>query len=414
MNQRKTMKLWQMLVLVILSAALLITIFLPAYHINGKAVVKMYNKLMSSNDLMSLAGAAADVDTDEIRQRVDEEIQEIEEENGIKISNITPGRIMTHSFTAFMGEEAVEEAGEALDGVKSSYGKQRVILWVIYMLAIMMIIVLILGFCLKWTKYIALTISTVYGLFVAVIFGIWQFLSPGSLAKNADLEGFMGMAGFTMDSQQGAALASIMGKMVSCFWGIAFLIGFIFAILLVIMSVVSLFVGNSNKAINDGPITQGDWVSDDGEEWRRKQAEREHQAELERQRREQQERERQKQLEREREEQLKKQREAQAAMGQVMCTKGVAAGQGFSLPEDRKVVVGKSSQNANLLINDAHVSNIHCSIRYKAATRSYIVKDHSSNGTFVNGVRLQKEIAMEFPAGTVLQLADGRNEITLG
>ncbi len=195
--------------------------------------------------------------------------------------------------------------------------------------------------------------------------------------------------------------------MLASFWGIAFLIGFIIAILFVIMSVVSLFVGNPAKARVDMP--------NDEEKWRREQAERERQAELERQRRAQEERERQKQREREQAEQLRKQQEAQAAaMGQVVCTKGIAAGQGFSLPEDRKVVVGKSSQNANMIINDAHVSNIHCSIRYKAATRSYIVKDHSSNGTFVNGVRLQKGIAMEFPAGTVLQLADGKNEIKLG
>ena len=101
-------------------------------------------------------------------------------------------------------------------------------------------------------------------------------------------------------------------------------------------------------------------------------------------------------------------------MGQVMCIKGVATGQGFSLPETSKVVVGKNPQYANLLIQSPHVSNVHCSIRYKAATNTYIVKDHSSNGTYVNGVRLQKDVPLVFPAGTVLQLADGSNEIRLG
>ena len=61
-----------------------------------------------------------------------------------------------------------------------------------------------------------------------------------------------------------------------------------------------------------------------------------------------------------------------------------------------------------------NVSNVHCSIRYRANSNTYIVKDHSTNGTFVNGVRLQKDMEMQFPAGTVLQLADGSNEITLG
>lgn len=104
----------------------------------------------------------------------------------------------------------------------------------------------------------------------------------------------------------------------------------------------------------------------------------------------------------------------QKAMGSVRCTEGVAKGQGFRLPEERKVVVGKSPQRATLVINNPHISNVHCSIRYHVDKNIYIVKDHSTNGTFVSGVRLQREVAVECPAGTVLSLADGENKITLG
>lgn len=104
----------------------------------------------------------------------------------------------------------------------------------------------------------------------------------------------------------------------------------------------------------------------------------------------------------------------QKAMGSVRCTEGAAKGQGFRLPEERKVVVGKSPQRATLVINNPHISNVHCSIRYHVDKNIYIVKDHSTNGTFVNGVRLQREVAVECPAGTVLSLADGENKITLG
>ena len=103
-----------------------------------------------------------------------------------------------------------------------------------------------------------------------------------------------------------------------------------------------------------------------------------------------------------------------AGMGQVTCTKGVAQGKGFSLPQDRKVVVGRNERNANLIISYPKISNVHCSIRYVAAANTYIVKDHSTNGTFVNGIRLRKDVGEELPAGSVLQLADGANEITLG
>ena len=101
-------------------------------------------------------------------------------------------------------------------------------------------------------------------------------------------------------------------------------------------------------------------------------------------------------------------------MGKVQCTKGAAVGQGFQLPQERKVVVGKNPQKANLVVNDQHISNIHCSIQYNPGNNTYSVIDHSTNGTFVNGIRMPKNVPTVYPAGTVLSLADGNNEITLG
>lgn len=395
-----------MLVIVILSAGMLVTMFLPAFHFNGNAVVKMYNKIVSK-EIMSLAQESAGVDIDNFKEQIDEQVKEAEEKYGIKLYSITPGRIMVHNFDSFYGE-----ISDQFEGMKSSYTMLRAILWILYLFVFVVLIVTILSFCLKWTKYIALGISTFYGLAAAVVFGIWQFLSPGAAAKSIDigsiLENALGNALGNMGSlgNLGGSLDSLITKLISCFWGVAFLIAFIVAVLLLIVSVVSMFVGNAGGGVgSDSDIEIH--VQEDPERWRR---ERERQ-ERERQERERQERER---LERERKERERRQQAQKPVMGQVRCTKGIAMGQGFSLPQESKVVVGKSRQNANLLIQDPHVSNIHCSIRYQAATNSYIVKDHSSNGTFVNGVRLQKDVPMVFPAGTVLQLADGSNEITLG
>jgi len=101
-------------------------------------------------------------------------------------------------------------------------------------------------------------------------------------------------------------------------------------------------------------------------------------------------------------------------MGVVKCTKGILAGHVVKLPEDQKIVVGKSPSKTNLTIGNPSISNIHCSIRYNAAKNSYKVKDHSTNGTYANGKKLPKDTNVECPAGTVLSLADGANEITLG
>lgn len=102
------------------------------------------------------------------------------------------------------------------------------------------------------------------------------------------------------------------------------------------------------------------------------------------------------------------------SMGCIYVNKGCAKGKGFMLPQDRKVVVGKNRQKANLIIDAEYISNVHCSIRYNENRKSYIIKDHSSNGTYVDGRRLPKDVAMEYPAGTILSLANGQDEIKLG
>ena len=149
MKQKKTMQLWQMLALMILSAIVLITMFLPAYHINGKAVVKMYNKMVSS-EMMDLAEQLGGMDMDAVQEELDEEIAKAEEENGIKISSITPFRIMTNSYLSFLGVESDEDISSP--ELAAVYAMQRAILWVVYILAVIVIIILLLGFCLKWTK----------------------------------------------------------------------------------------------------------------------------------------------------------------------------------------------------------------------------------------------------------------------
>ena len=327
-------------------------------------------RLKDDVELILTKGTISEELSQKIKEKVDEEI-----EADVKISSISPGRIMVKSMESLVGETNWN------DEMKSFYTMLRIVFWILYLSVLMILIVTILSFCLEWTKYIALGISSFYGLAAAVVFGIGQFLTPGAAAERMYVED---------------AMKSLGSEVLSCFMGVAFLIAFIIAVLLLIVSVVSMFVGNAEReVVVPDP--------DPEEEWRRR--------ERERQERERQERERR---ERERKERERQQQAQKPVMGQVRCTKGIAMGQGFSLPQESKVVVGKSRQNANLLIQDPHVSNIHCSIRYQAATNSYIVKDHSSNGTFVNGVRLQKDVPMVFPAGTVLQLADGSNEITLG
>lgn len=418
MNRKKTLQAWQMIVSVVLLAAMLITLFLPAFQFNGKAARKAIEKVVPK-EMLTLGGALGGFSMDDIEKEVDQEVRNFEEECNVKLSSISMGTIMMKSAEQFLGgKENIEENDlESLyESLKSGWGSMRMMFWIIYIVDILIMVLLILGFVLGWNKIIPLALDAVYAVAVAGIFGVIRFVSPG-MGGNA----FSGLD--DMLSSLGVSSADIAGKageMLACFYGSAYIIGIVIAVLLLIMSVVCMVVGNQEW------ITLPDGRKMTPEEYHRMQEEERQRAEWDEQQRqkqmqlEQEERERKKQREaqerqRQMEEQQKQQKQqAQAAMGQVMCIKGVATGQGFSLPETSKVVVGKNPQYANLLIQSPHVSNVHCSIRYKAATNTYIVKDHSSNGTYVNGVRLQKDVPLVFPAGTVLQLADGSNEIRLG
>lgn len=420
MNGKKTMKAWQMIVAVVLLAAMMITIFLPAFHINGKSFRKAVEKVVSGSQLDEAIGGLTGYSMDDLESEIDKALQEAEQENNVKVSSISVGNIMIKSADKFFGTDAEDADDESTASVKSGYNTGRIIFWIIYIAVILVIVLVILGFVLEWSKYIPLGITAGYSLVVAGIFGFLRFATPGMVAKSSAFSEL-----FSQIPLSESLMSSMASKMIACFYGPAFLVAMIIAILSLVWSVVCMFVGVSTKEeVPVEPVLDGPgWREprpDYDQEWARKQKELEEKKrqeeirrrEEERLRREKEELERQK---KELEEKMKAQQQAQQPqMGQVVCIKGVAAGQGFSLPETAKIVVGKSRQNTNMLINSPMVSNVHCSIRYKAATNTYIVKDHSTNGTYVNGTRLQKDMPMSFPAGTVLQLADGSNEIKLG
>lgn len=424
MNGKKTMKAWQMIVAVVLLAAMMITLFLPAFQLNGKSFCKALEKVVSSKQLNKAANDSGS-SMDDFEREIDQEIQNLEQENNVKVSSISIGNIMVKSADKYLaptenardsikvidryyGTDLEDTLDEVKASLKSAYNAGRIIFWIIYIAVILVIVLVILGFVLEWSKYIPLGITAGYSLVAAGIFGFLRFATLGMVAKSSAFS-------------QSLIAESMISSMVSCFYGPAFLVAMIIAILSLVWSVVCMFVGGSEQPaqppvnppvppqppIDGVPRYDPDWAAKQRELEEKKRQEEIRRREEERLRREKEELERQKK-------ELEEKMKAQQQMGQVVCIKGVAAGQGFSLPETAKIVVGKSRQNTNMLINSPMVSNVHCSIRYKAATNTYIVKDHSTNGTYVNGARIQKDVPMSFPAGTVLQLADGSNEIKLG
>ena len=498
MKQKKTMKLWQMIVILILSVTMIVTMFLPAFRVDSKARRKQievinkdealaeqmernYGARIQGNLYMELGeqdnpdsgmpeGETADGEVpngemsdgsltdnemsdgavpdggisdgleteseaglntrsmmDDLEEGLgtfDEEISKFEGETNTKFSKISPFRIMTHGFEKFalgdrVSEDDTEKEKSAFAAIQKKYNTLRVMLWIIFVFTLIIILMVLLGFFLKWNKFIPLVTCTVYSVAASIIFGYLRFGFLKSNDKKTDGAALgelsnsylFGLTDLSEVSVQG------LGKILSCFYSVAFLIAFITGILMILMNVISMLTGNRVASgedtgnLPDIPIYDGPagGVGDvnvnvpfpgagDIEKLPTEPVSVHAVESIP----------------------VKKKVVSvppavpPVSMGQVRCTKGVAAGQGFMLPPDRKVIVGKSQQKANLIINNQDISNVHCSIRYNPGMNTYTIKDHSMNGTFVNGVRLQKDAAIEYPAGTVLALADGSNEITLG
>lgn len=409
MKQRKTMKLWQMLTLAVLCLGMLINIFLPIWDFDG---TKALDWMMESADEMAKEDVVfpgmkketiqafteyMDDDKQEMLEKgveqFDDAMEKLEEKIGIHICSLSAVEYVTMDANALVLSdkdytekdlEKIEEGSKRAES-KADIIKGKWLLGAHYLFGTVLLILILLGFFLKWDKRIVSIISALYGCWGMLFYGTVWWGAPGYILK--DIE----------DAEMAEKLQPFIESLWHSIVGIGVIVGFVLAGLFLAMGVISCFVGktvlqdrvldpfpNPHPFPDPFPEPFPEPFLDPRPEPRPEP--RPDPVPI----------------------------PSQPKSGRVKCTQGVALGQGFKLPEDRKIIVGKSPQNATLVIYDQHVSNIHCSIRYHAETDSYIVKDHSTNGTFVNGVRLGKDVAMEYPAGTVLSLANGTNKITLG
>jgi serine/threonine protein kinase len=71
---------------------------------------------------------------------------------------------------------------------------------------------------------------------------------------------------------------------------------------------------------------------------------------------------------------------------------GRQAGAKWALPKDMEVLIGRSRQESNIMVDSPNVSRVHCRLRFAANEGVFYLCDQSSNGTYLaNGRRLEKE-----------------------
>ena len=94
---------------------------------------------------------------------------------------------------------------------------------------------------------------------------------------------------------------------------------------------------------------------------------------------------------------------------------GMYAGSVFKIKPDQTVVLGRDPKQAQIVFSQGadKISRRHCSVMFSSHLGQYQVVDHSSNGTFVSGSRLQLNVPVTLPRGTQLALGSNDNIIRL-
>ena len=425
---KKTMQVWQLIALCVLLAAVVVSMAFPVVSTSGERTWEKLDALDSKykdnkdfseglkNRLESAAEKKKKGEKD-YAKRFDDMLQETDMESSLNGMDIISGKAISKTV-----QESLDEINEIKEKDRSDTAKQyvvlagqykklRLVLGVLYFLPLLLILLLVLSFALKWDKKISILPISIVSLLGTVVYGGGFFTFSNFMNKKIlvgpDYEEFSFVPKLSAEKYSDTILQT--SKTIwDSFRGNGLLItGIIFALILGISIVV--LVMNQNEMLSDMtygagidnvmPVAPempggfGDIPTFPGGNNNQAAAD-----------------------------VFKEQNffepvkpvTKEKPMGRVVCIEGIAKGKGCKFPEENKVLVGANPAKCSIVIASQYVSGVHFSVRYSAATNTYTVKDHSSNGSFVNGVRLQNGIPMAYPAGTIIVLADGSNKIKLG
>lgn len=101
--------------------------------------------------------------------------------------------------------------------------------------------------------------------------------------------------------------------------------------------------------------------------------------------------------------------------GSIICVKGEYIGKVVRLVPEKTVIVGRSGETADVIVNLPQVSRKHCMITYHEKEDYYEVQDCSTNGTFVDGGEpLRRGDIYAVKPGTDIVFGDDRYRYKLG
>lgn len=80
---------------------------------------------------------------------------------------------------------------------------------------------------------------------------------------------------------------------------------------------------------------------------------------------------------------------------------------------DGSITIGRDPSCADLIIDDSNVSRTHCTITFEPKDHTYIVTDHSTNGTFIGRERIEKGKSKIVNKGTFIIIGQSGNNFRL-
>jgi serine/threonine protein kinase len=90
----------------------------------------------------------------------------------------------------------------------------------------------------------------------------------------------------------------------------------------------------------------------------------------------------------------------------LLVLSGKYQGSKWSLPKNMEIIVGRSSTESNIVLDEPNISRVHCSVHFDTEDGCFYVKDFSTNGTYdEKKSRFEQDIRTAVPSESTFSLS---------
>ena len=210
MEQKKTMNLWQMIALVVLLAGVTISMFFPVLNPTGQKMVSSFEKFANRYEEDENIGKSCKTYLKEIEDDSREEDREVqcdsyldnleaadEKDDGALLFPANGMEFLSKSFILDGGmdkinqyqdekEDDLSDYQKSVLSIYNSYNKARIAMGIVYFMPLLLIILTILAYALKWNKNIMALVNMIASLIGTCISAAIYFIAPKMVSVEGD------------------------------------------------------------------------------------------------------------------------------------------------------------------------------------------------------------------------------------